>query len=105
MNVGPGHFAVLSAVVFALGGFGVMTRRDGLAMLISIAVMLIGPVIALVGFSESGSGGQTPPAGSAFAALAIASLVAEAIAAAAILSLARRRRDGTDGDGADDLAA
>jgi NADH:ubiquinone oxidoreductase subunit K len=105
MNIGPGHYAVLSALVFAIGGFGAVARRQGVAVLLAVAVMLIGPVIALVGFSEFGSGGQTAPAGSAFAAVAVASLVAEAAVAVAILSLVRRRRDGTDVDGPDDLVA
>ena len=53
MSVGPAHYAALSAVLFAIGLFGVTTRRNVVAALASLSVLFSAPVIAAVGFAES----------------------------------------------------
>ena len=37
MNVGPGPVAVLSGIVFAIGVFGLLIRRDAFGLLVSLA--------------------------------------------------------------------
>lgn len=91
MNAGPGHFAVLSAIVFAIGLFGVVAHGGLVRSLISIAVLFSAPVIALVGFAQTGLGGSGPPTGNAFAALAMAAAVAQTLAAAGAAVLVWRR--------------
>jgi len=91
MNVGPGHFAVLSALIFAIGLFGVVSRTDTLGELMALVVLFTAPLIALVGFAQTGQGGSAPPLGNAFAVLALLSIVAEAIAAGAVAMLVWRR--------------
>lgn len=105
MTVGSGHYAVLSALLFAIGVFGAVSRRDGLSLLTSMAVMFLGPVVALVGFSEVGRGPGGSPAGSAFALLAVSAVVAQLIVGTAVLVLIWRRRQGIELDDLDDLSA
>lgn len=103
MSIGPGHYAVLSAVVFAAGCAGVIARRELPAMLVSVGVMFTGPVIALAGFSELGLGAQDPPKGSAFALVGLAAMTAQLAVAVALVMLAWRRRDSVDADDLGDL--
>ena len=63
MSIGPAHFAVLSAIVFAIGLYGVLARRNALHALLALVVLSLAPVIALVGFAHTGRGGATPPLG------------------------------------------
>lgn len=105
MTVGPGHFAVLGALIIAIGAFGVMAHRNGFALVLSLGVMFLGPVIALVGFSELGAGAEQPAKGSAFALLAMVSVGAQALVAVAMLTLAWRRRESIDVDDMHDLSA
>jgi len=105
VTIGPEHYAALSALVFSVGLFGVMIRRNGFALVLALAVMFLGPVIALVGFSELGGGGEQPARGSAFAMVAMVSVGAQALVLVAMVMLAWRRRDSIDVDDMNDLSA
>ncbi|MCS7338942.1 MAG: NADH-quinone oxidoreductase subunit NuoK, partial [Verrucomicrobiae bacterium] len=48
MNVGLEHYLVVSGLVFALGLFGVLTRRNLLVMFMSLELMLNAANLALV---------------------------------------------------------
>lgn len=50
--VGLANYLLLSAVLFALGLFGVLTRRNAIAILMSIELMLNAVNINLVAFSR-----------------------------------------------------
>ncbi|MCX7721632.1 MAG: NADH-quinone oxidoreductase subunit NuoK [Verrucomicrobiae bacterium] len=52
MNVGLEHYLVVSGLVFALGLFGVLTRRNLLVMFMSLELMLNAANLALVAFSR-----------------------------------------------------
>lgn len=52
MQVGLEHYLVVSALVFALGLFGVLTRRSLLVMFMSLELMLNAANLALVAFSR-----------------------------------------------------
>jgi NADH-quinone oxidoreductase subunit K len=54
------HFIILSSIIFLIGLFGLVTRRNILIILMSIELMLTGVNIALVAFSKElqGLGGQ-----------------------------------------------
>jgi NADH:ubiquinone oxidoreductase subunit K len=88
---GPGHFAVLSALVFAIGLFGVIASSDLLRSLIAAAVLFVAPLIAIVGFAQTGGGGAQPPAGNAFAVVSLLAIVGETSAALAAAALLWRR--------------
>lgn len=98
MSIGPGHVAVLSGVIFAIGAWGLLSRRDAFGMLASLAVLLLAPVIAFAGFTATGGGAQGPPHGEVVALAAVVVCVAETLVGAALVALLRRRRGGLDTD-------
>ena len=52
MNVGLEHYLVVSALLFALGLLGVLTRRNLLVVYMSLELMLNSANLALVSFSR-----------------------------------------------------
>ena len=54
MAVGLEHFLVLSAVLFAIGLYGVLAKRNAVVILMSIEIMLTAVNIAIVAFSRYG---------------------------------------------------
>jgi len=52
MNVGLEHYLIVSALLFALGLLGVITRRNLLVMYMSLELMLNSANLALVAFSR-----------------------------------------------------
>ncbi|HEY8755926.1 MAG TPA: NADH-quinone oxidoreductase subunit K [Candidatus Dormibacteraeota bacterium] len=97
MNAGPAQYAVLSAILFAVGLFGVTARRNALAALASLSVLFSAPVVAAVGFAESGNG-SLPRLGDALALFTLAALCAELIVGGAVAALLWRRSDTADLD-------
>lgn len=97
MSVGPAHYAALSAVLFAIGIFGVTARRNVLAALASLSVLFSAPVVLAAGVAESGRG-SLPRLGDALALFMVAGLCAELIVGAAVAALLWRRADTADLD-------
>ncbi|MCJ7807127.1 MAG: NADH-quinone oxidoreductase subunit NuoK [Dehalococcoidia bacterium] len=54
MAVGLEHFLVLSAVLFSIGLYGVLAKRNAVVILMSIEIMLTAVNIAMVAFSRYG---------------------------------------------------
>ena len=52
MSVGLEHYLVLSAILFAIGLYGVLAKRNAIAILLSIEIMLNAVNIAMVAFSR-----------------------------------------------------
>ncbi len=52
MAVGLEHFLILSAVLFAIGLYGVLAKRNAVVILMSIEIMLNAVNIAMVAFSR-----------------------------------------------------
>ena len=52
MTPGPEHFLVVSAILFALGVIGVLSRRDPLIIFMSIELMLNSVNLTFVTFSH-----------------------------------------------------
>jgi NADH-quinone oxidoreductase subunit K len=97
VNVGPAHYAALSAILFAIGLFGVTARRSAVSALASLSILFSAPVIAVVGIAESGRG-KLPRLGDAAGLFTIAALCAELIVGAAVAALVWRRSDTADLD-------
>lgn len=97
---GPGHFAVLSALVFAVGLFGVIAHASTVRALIALAVLFTSPLIALIGFAQTGLGNGygEPAVGGLFAVLALLSITAELVAALGVAVLLWRRTGSADID-------
>ncbi len=93
-------FLLLSAVLFAIGVFGVVTRRGAIVVLMGIELMLNAGNLALVSVSRSlpnsGSAGIVEGQVLAFFVLAVAA--AEAAVGLAIVIALFRQKGSTDVD-------
>ena len=99
MNVGLVHYLALSAILFCLGLYGVLSRRNAVVILMCLEIMLNAANIALIAFSRF----VTPLifAGQVFALFVMVVAAAEvAVGLAIILNLYRRRKtvDATEVD-------
>ena len=93
MNAGPGAYGVLSAIVLAIGLFGLLTRGSTYGVLMAIPLLFAAPVIALVGFSQ---GGGTQAAGGALALFAVFASAAIVATGTGVAMLVRRRLGSSD---------
>jgi len=82
------HYLVLSALVFALGLFAVLTRRNGVAVLMGIELMLNAANINLVAFNKYAAPGAMQ--GQVFALVVITLAACEAAVGLALVLAAYR---------------
>jgi len=94
MSIGLEHFLVLSAVLFAIGLFGALTKRNALVVLMCVEIMLNAVNIAMVGFSRYIT--PTELTGQIFAIFIIVVAAAEAAVGLAIVISIFRNRDTVD---------
>jgi NADH-quinone oxidoreductase subunit K len=52
MNIGLNHFIILSTLLFAIGFFGVLLRKNTLIIYMCLELMLVAATLALVAFSR-----------------------------------------------------
>jgi NADH-quinone oxidoreductase subunit K len=90
-------FLVLAAALFAIGTYGLLTRRNAIAILLSIEIMANAVNINLVAFSHF----LGDLAGQVFTLFAISLTVAEVVVGLAIVVLLYRDRDDVRADLAD----
>lgn len=84
------HYVVLSGILFAIGGVGFLVRRNVIAALMSIEIMLNAVNIALVAFNRANTANHV---GQMFSFFLIAAEAAEvAVGLAIVISLFRIRR-------------
>jgi len=96
MAVGLQHYLVLSAVLFCIGLYGVLAKRNAVVILMCIEIMLNAVNIALVAFSR-----YVVPmllTGQIFAIFVIVVAAAEAAVGIAIIITIYRRRESVDVD-------
>ena len=92
------QFLLLAAVLFAIGVYGVLVRRNGVLVLMSIELILNAVNINLVAFGASnGVSGQV------FALFVIAVAAAEVGVGLAIVLLIYRNRQSIDLDSLDEM--
>jgi NADH:ubiquinone oxidoreductase subunit K len=91
MAVGLLHYLVLSAILFSIGLYGVVAKRNAVIILMCIEIMLNAVNIALVAFSRY----ITPLAltGQVFAIFVMAVAAAEAAVGIAIIITIYRNRE------------
>ena len=94
MSIGLEHYLVLSAVLFAIGLFGALTKRNALVVLMCVEIMLNAVNIVLVGFSRFIT--PTELTGQIFAIFIIVVAAAEAAVGLAIVISIFRNRDTVD---------
>ena len=95
-TVGLQHFLALSAIVFCIGVYGMLTRRNAIGVLMSIELMFNAVNITLVAFAK-----YVTPAdvtGQVIAVFTIAVAAAEATVALAIVLLIYQHHRGIDID-------
>jgi NADH:ubiquinone oxidoreductase subunit K len=86
------EFLILGAVLFAIGVYGVIARKNAVLVLMSIEVILNSVNINLLAFALQRSG-QSAAAGSSFALFIIAVAAAEVgVGLALVLLIYRNRR-------------
>lgn len=96
MGVSLEHYLVLSAVLFSIGLYGVLAKRNAIVILMCIEIMLNAVNIALVGFSR-----YVVPSlltGQIFAIFVIVVAAAEAAVGIAIIIAIYRSRQSIDID-------
>jgi len=108
VNIGSGQYAVLSAIVFALGVYGLLARRHPLAVVMAVCLMFAAPVIALVGFTHAfdvanGPFPPIPPLGDALSAFTIVAGSCIGSIGFALLLLLWRRTGRADVDALGDV--
>jgi len=91
------QFLMLAAVLFAMGVYGVLARKNGVLVLMSIELMLNAVNINLVAFGAF----NNTVAGQTFALFVIAIAAAEVGVGLAIILLIFRNRASVDIDGID----
>jgi NADH-quinone oxidoreductase subunit K len=105
VTIGAGQYAVLSAVVFAIGIYGLLARRHPLGVVISLGLLFAAPVIALVGFTHAFTNRPTSPLGDALALLTIVAATCVCSLGFALVLLLWRRSGRADVDALGDVEA
>jgi NADH-quinone oxidoreductase subunit K len=86
---------VVACTLFGIGLLGVLVRRDIIALLASVEVMLGGALVLLVGLGASVTRGASPVSVEGVALVAIVVVAAEAAVGLALLVAVARRRGTT----------
>jgi NADH-quinone oxidoreductase subunit K len=92
------HVIGLSAILFGIGVVGVLLRRNVIAVLLSIELMLNAVNLAFIGFNRAWPGGEAAPAfdGQVFVLMVIAVAAAEVSVGLGIVISMFRNRDSLD---------
>ena len=87
-------YLILSGVVFSIGTFGFLARRNAISMLMSVELMLNAVNLAIVAFGAFGAFGKTAQANaSVIAIIIIAVAAAEAtVGLSLVIAIFRNRR-------------
>ncbi len=94
MSVGLEHYLVLSAILFAIGLYGALSKRNTIAILLCIEIMLNAVNIALVAFSRFVAPQMLT--GQVFVIFIMAVAAAEAAVGLAIIMAIYRRKGTVD---------
>ena len=92
-------FVVLSALIFAIGAAGVLTRRSPLVILLCLELMLNAGNLALVAFSRMWGNGD----GQVFALIVMVVAACEVVIGLGIIVAMYRRRMAIDVDSVSEL--
>ncbi len=92
------HFLILGAVLFCIGLYGAITKRNAVAVLMGIEIMLNAVNVTMVGFSffNTVKPYATYLTGQIFAIFIITVAAAEAAVALAMIIAIYRKRDTVD---------
>ena len=96
MSVGLVHYLVLSAILFSIGLYGVLAKRNAVVILMCIEIMLNAVNITLIAFSRFVA--PTLLTGQIFAIFVMAVAAAEVAVGIAIIMTIYRNRDSINVD-------
>ncbi|MCL5036309.1 MAG: NADH-quinone oxidoreductase subunit NuoK [Chloroflexi bacterium] len=97
LDVGLVHYLILSALIFCIGIYGVITRRNAITVLMSLELMFNAVNINFIAFGRQ----LGTPVGQVFALFIIAVAAAEAAVGLAIIINIYRNFRGVDVDKVD----
>jgi NADH-quinone oxidoreductase subunit K len=103
VSIGEGQYAVLSAVIFAIGIYGVLARRHPLGVVMALGLLFAAPLIALVGFMVPAANIQRAPLGGALAVMAVVAATCACSLGFALTVLLWRRTGRADVDALGDI--
>jgi len=103
MHFGLEHYLILSAVLFSVGLYGALAKRNAVAILMCIEIMLNAVNIALVAFSRYLVPNFVLLTGQVFAIFIITVAAAEAAVGLAIIIAIYRSRQSVDVEQADSM--
>ena len=103
MHFGLEHYLILSAVMFSIGLYGALAKRNAVAILMCIEIMLNAVNIALVAFSRYLLPNTVLLTGQVFAIFIITVAAAEAAVGLAIIIAIYRSRQSVDVEKADSM--
>lgn len=90
MEIPLSWYLIFAAVLFAVGLYGVLARRNSVAILMGIELMLNAVNVNLLAFWRYNNPGQQD--GKVFVAIVLAAAAAEAVVGLALIISAYRRR-------------
>jgi NADH-quinone oxidoreductase subunit K len=86
-------YLILAGLLFAIGSFGFLARRNAISMLMSIELMLNGVNLAIVAFGAFGASKAIAAEGSVIALMVMAVAAAEAtVGLAIVIAIYRNKR-------------
>jgi NADH:ubiquinone oxidoreductase subunit K len=103
MHFGLEHYLILSAVMFSIGLYGALAKRNAVAILMCIEIMLNAVNIAMVAFSRYLVPNSVLLTGQVFAIFIITVAAAEAAVGLAIIIAIYRSRQSVDVEQADSM--
>ena len=101
MSVGLEHYLVLASILFCIGFYGALTKRNAVVILMCIELMLNAANIALVAFSKYLAKDTVLISGQIFVIFVLVVAAAEAAVGLAIIMALYRRRKTVDSDDID----
>jgi NAD(P)H-quinone oxidoreductase subunit 4L len=103
MSVGLEHYLILSAVLFCIGLYGALAKRNAVVILMCIEIMLNAVNIALVAFSRYLAPDVVLLTGQIFAIFVMVVAAAEVAVGLAIIIVLYRSRGAIDVEKADTM--
>jgi len=85
VSIGLGHYLVVSGLLFSLGLYCLITRKNAVAILMGVELVLNAALLNMVAFSRLGPAGPDKLDGQVFALFGIVLAAAEAVVALALV--------------------
>jgi len=103
MSLGLEHYLILSGILFCIGLYGALAKRNAVAILMCIEIMLNAVNIAMIAFSRYLVPDVVVLTGHVFAIFIMTVAAAEAAVALAIIITIYRSRTSIDVEGVDSM--